>query len=100
LMARAGELLGRDRELAELESALADARAGRGQLCLLAGEPGIGKTSLADALAESAAKAGADVRWGRAWEGGGAPALWPWVQVLRGLCRDREPDLLRADLGA
>ena len=29
--------------------------------------------------------------WGRCWEHGGAPAYWPWVQVLRGLTRSVEP---------
>lgn len=28
---------------------------------------------------------GSRVLWGRCWEGGGAPALWPWIQILRAL---------------
>ena len=27
------------------------------------------------------------------------PAFWPWVEVLRGLTRNREPDELRRQLG-
>jgi predicted ATPase len=42
--------VGRERELEELSSGLADARAGRGRLFLLVGEAGIGKTRLADEL--------------------------------------------------
>jgi hypothetical protein len=80
--------VGRRRELSELESGLEDARAGRGGLFLLTGEAGIGKTRLADELAERARAAGFSVRWGRCWEVGGAPAYWPWIQVLRGLVRD------------
>jgi AAA ATPase domain len=95
-----GGLLGRERERAELEVALAEARSGHGQFCLLAGEAGIGKSSLAGAIAAHAEDEGMAVRWGAAWEGGGAPAFWPWVQVLRGLCRDRDADRLRAQLGA
>lgn len=52
---------------------------------LLVGEPGIGKTRLAAAFAEEAADGGALVTWGRAWEAGGAPAYWPWIEALRPL---------------
>jgi tetratricopeptide (TPR) repeat protein len=80
--------VGRERELSELESGLDEARTGRGGLFLLTGEAGIGKTRLADELAERARAKGCTVRWGRCWEVGGAPAYWPWIQVLRGLLRD------------
>ena len=79
--------VGRLNELSELEAGLDDARAGRGGLFLLTGEAGIGKTRLADELARRAAAAGFGVRWGRCWEVGGAPAYWPWIQILRGLLR-------------
>ncbi len=39
--------IGRKPELAVLTAALDDALAGRGQMVMLAGEPGIGKTRLA-----------------------------------------------------
>ncbi|MEA2246327.1 MAG: hypothetical protein QOH46_856, partial [Solirubrobacteraceae bacterium] len=78
-MAGSGELplLGRGRELGELMAALEEARAGRGGVVLLGGEPGIGKTRLARALGERAREAGAQVAWARGWDGGGAPAFWP-----------------------
>ena len=41
-----GVFVGRQRELAELVAGVADAFAGRGRLCLLEGEPGIGKSRL------------------------------------------------------
>jgi tetratricopeptide (TPR) repeat protein len=50
---------------------------------LLAGQPGIGKTRLAAEIGHDAARRGAAVLWGRCWEGGGAPAYWPWVQIVR-----------------
>ena len=50
---------------------------------MLAGEPGIGKTRLAEETARYAAANGTRVFWGRCWEGGGAPAFWPWIQVIR-----------------
>ncbi len=76
-------LIGRDRELAELHAALRSAENGQGALALLVGEPGIGKTRLANDFATQAATRGAQVTWGRAWEAGGAPAYWPWIEALR-----------------
>ena len=57
--------VGRERELGELSTALIDARDGRCRLFLLVGEPGIGKTCLADGLAQRAVAAGARVLWRR-----------------------------------
>jgi DNA-binding SARP family transcriptional activator len=91
--------VGRDRELGELVACLDDAFAGRGRLALIAGEPGIGKSRLADALMEEARTRGAGVVVGRSWEAGGAPAYWPWIQVLRGCMRDPDSDAVRAQLG-
>ena len=78
-------LVGRQRELAELLGALDAVTRGHGTLWLLEGEPGIGKTHLAAALSEHARAAGFTVLWGRCWEDGGAPAFWPWTQILRDL---------------
>jgi tetratricopeptide (TPR) repeat protein len=92
--------VGREGELATLRAALAAASAGNGRVVILAGEPGIGKTRLADELAAHAAAEGATVRWGRCWEGAGAPAFWPWIQILRSQFAETEPAELRAQLGA
>jgi tetratricopeptide (TPR) repeat protein len=75
--------VGRERERGELRAALDDADNGRGCLFLISGEPGIGKTRLADELAAEAGSRGMRVAWGRCWEGGGAPAYWPWVEIVR-----------------
>jgi tetratricopeptide (TPR) repeat protein len=90
------DLVGRGSELAALESAWQSALAGRARLVLLTGEPGIGKTRLALELAERTAAAGALVLWGRAWEVGGAPELWPWIQILRALVASPEGATLLA----
>ena len=87
-----GVFVGRTSELGILRAGLDRAFCGRGGLFLISGEPGIGKTGLADALAVEAASRGARIAWGRCWEGGGAPIYWPWIQVARSLlaAQDRE----------
>jgi tetratricopeptide (TPR) repeat protein len=91
--------VGREPELQTLRSALGEALGGHGRLVLLAGEPGIGKSRLADEFAAEARNEGATVLWGRCWEAGGAPAYWPWVQALRALVDALPPDELRSGLG-
>ena len=92
--------IGRDAELAELSAGVEDALRGRGRLYLITGEPGIGKTALAEHLAARARDRGMRVLWGHCWEGAGAPAYWPWVQALRPLIDEhtdppsrRKPDV-------
>ena len=75
--------VGRDREFAVLAECLSSALAGRSRLVLCRGEPGIGKTRLAEELSTAADTAGARVVWGRAPEAAGAPPYWPWWQILR-----------------
>ena len=96
----AAAFVGRKAELGDLVAALDEALGGRGRLVLLAGDPGIGKSRLADELIRLARQRGADILVGRCWEAGGAPAYWPWVQSLRGYIRDLDPALLRVELGA
>ncbi|MEA2222811.1 MAG: eukaryotic-like serine/threonine-protein kinase, partial [Solirubrobacteraceae bacterium] len=96
---RSPSLVGRERELAQLDTALERTLDGRGGLILLTGEPGIGKTSLAREFVEHAGARGAAWAWGSCWDGGGAPAYWPWVQVGRVLGRRADADVLRGALG-
>ena len=88
--------VGRGPELAALVAGLEDAFAGRGRLFLISGEPGIGKSLLAEELADVARDRGAAVLVGRCWEAGGAPPFWPWVQVLRKLAAETAGDALVA----
>jgi DNA-binding SARP family transcriptional activator len=91
--------VGRKLELEQLRAGLDEAFAGRGGLFLLAGEPGIGKSRLADELVAHARARRAHVLIGRCWEAGGAPAYWPWLQALRTYVRDVDVELLRSQLG-
>lgn len=88
--AASGALVGRACELELLEGRLDAARAGSGRLVLCAGEPGIGKTRLAQELAGRALARGTAVAWARCAEATGAPAFWPWRQVLRSIGADVE----------
>jgi DNA-binding SARP family transcriptional activator/tetratricopeptide (TPR) repeat protein len=92
--------VGYDRQLEALSSALERALAGRGGVALIAGEPGMGKSRLADELGSVARARGMRVLWGRCWEAGGAPAYWPWIQALRTYVRDCAVERLRAQLGS
>ncbi|GAB3441724.1 hypothetical protein GCM10027517_18070 [Phycicoccus ginsengisoli] len=81
-------LVGRSEQLAELVAALDRADSGTPTLAALVGEPGIGKSRLAAELAAVAVERGVTVLLGRCSQDDGAPPLWPWQQVLRGLGRD------------
>ncbi len=98
--APAGWFVGRARELEALMGGIDDAFAGRGRLFLLCGEPGIGKSRLAEELARRARARGATVLVGRCWEAGDAPAYWPWIQALRSYVRACDGDVLAEQAGA
>jgi DNA-binding SARP family transcriptional activator len=78
-------LVGRETELDQLTGALDEATTSGARFALVEGEPGIGKTSLVEAVAAVAAERGAVVVWGRCHEGDAAPTLWPWIAALRSL---------------
>jgi predicted ATPase len=92
------EFVGRKQELALLTAALEATLAQQGQMVMLAGEPGIGKTRTAQKLARLAEEAGAQVVWGWCYEGEGAPPYWPWVDLLRTYIQRTEQALLRKQL--
>jgi DNA-binding SARP family transcriptional activator/DNA-binding CsgD family transcriptional regulator len=81
----AASLVGRDPELTRLRGRLGHAAAGQGGAVVLVGEPGAGKTTLAEAAADFAAAAGVTIAWGRCLDAASTPAYWPWSQVLRAL---------------
>ena len=83
-------LLGRESQLAVVAARLADLDASQGAMLLLTGEPGIGKTRLAEEVVALARERGYRSAWATAWQGEGAPPLWPWVQILRQLAGTEE----------
>jgi predicted ATPase len=73
----------RSDELRLLRYSADDALASRRRIALISGEPGIGKTRLAEETADCAAARGFRVIWGRCWDSGGEPPFWPWIQLVR-----------------
>jgi len=83
-------LVGREPEIAVIDAAVSTLRSGRGQVMLLTGEAGIGKSALARYAASVASSKHISVYWGFAWEAGGAPAYWPWTQLLRSMAKEQD----------
>jgi tetratricopeptide (TPR) repeat protein len=94
------ELVGRDREIADLLYGVEKALAGQGQVYLIAGEPGIGKTRLAKELASRVLGLEVAVLWGRSWDAGGAQLFWPWRQIIRECLSNELAREVVAKLGA
>ncbi len=84
-------LVGRTREQAVLRAELAAAIGGRGQLVLVGGEAGIGKTSLARDLSIEAHVLGCRVLAGSCYDLTNTPPYGPWLDLFEG-CR-RNPGL-------
>ncbi|CAN5509194.1 hypothetical protein BH20ACT2_BH20ACT2_07720 [soil metagenome] len=82
-----------------IDSLLGAARRGAGQLVVVTGEAGIGKTRFCAAVGDRAALAGFAMVVGRGWLDRGAPAMWPWQPVLSQLCGEEAAALLDGDPG-
>jgi DNA-binding CsgD family transcriptional regulator len=78
-------LVGRVAERAMLAGCLRSALDGQRQLVLVAGEPGAGKTRLAEEAIDQACELGLTYAVGRASDDEGSPPYWPFLQVFRGL---------------
>ena len=83
-----GRLVGRERPLGELRDSLGRALRGQRQIVFITGEPGIGKTTLADEFQRQVTELpGLRIARGQCVEGyGGKEAYYPMLQALRELC--------------
>jgi DNA-binding SARP family transcriptional activator len=90
--------VGREVELEAIGEAWRKARGGARRVTLIAGEPGIGKTSLVGELARRADGDGAIVLYGRCDEDVGF-AFQPFVEALRAYVSVCPPALLREQAG-
>jgi hypothetical protein len=83
----AHELVGRERLLSAVADLVDRTIAGERTAALVAGEAGIGKSSLLRAAAARATAGGARAVWGTCLDVDGAPAYWPWTHALEALLR-------------
>jgi tetratricopeptide (TPR) repeat protein len=93
------QYVGRDEELADLRKALEAADGGRGGIVLLGGEPGVGKTRLAEEIASLARRRGMLAFTGRCSDIEGAPPYLPFVEIFEAVAAFVPADALRAALG-
>jgi tetratricopeptide (TPR) repeat protein/transcriptional regulator with XRE-family HTH domain len=89
----AGPLVGREPELRRLLATLEVVATGKGRLLLLAGEPGVGKTRLAQELMVRTQERGFRALTGRCDEQYASLPFFPFVEVLTGSWRLASPAL-------
>ncbi|MCA1844876.1 MAG: AAA family ATPase, partial [Actinobacteria bacterium] len=91
--------VGREPQFRQLQERWRECTAGRGGLVLVAGEPGIGKTRLAEELGEGVEREGGQVLWGHCFEGDWMPPYAAFAEALESLALHAHADELREDLG-
>ncbi len=91
--------VGREAERAELRRLLDQVAKGQGSLVMIGGEPGVGKTRLAEEMALEARQRGLLTLTGHCYEMEGAPPYIPFVEVVEASARVVPPEALRTALG-
>lgn len=98
-----GRMVGREHETREVRSLWGKALSGEGQMLLISGEPGIGKTRLVRELVTQAEVSGGQALVGVSYAEGGVPYS-PFRQIIREVLRDGHdiesdlPEFVLADL--
>jgi len=94
-------IVGRLRELEGLNAALERARLGSGEIVLIGGEAGVGKSHLLAELFVAAQASGSGIAVGRCFADGGQRAFAPWQQAFEEAApwgaRESQPSLGAAD---
>lgn len=94
------EFVGRQREPDLLRAVVERAQGGQGQLVMIGGEPGVGKTRLATELAEYASQRGFFCNIGHCYEREEPCPYLPFVEMLEdALARAPSPEVFRQMLG-
>lgn len=91
-----GPLVARDAELLQVLNAVAAVQGGSGRMVLLAGEPGIGKTRLAQEVSHALRGLGFIVGSGRCYEPEQTVAYFPFLEALATAYASAPPDLRAA----
>ncbi|MEX2553434.1 MAG: ATP-binding protein, partial [Actinomycetota bacterium] len=94
------QLVGRERELESLSRYWDEAFAGKPRFVLCRGDPGVGKTKLAEALSAQITGRGGVCVWGRGAEAEGAPPYWPWRRTLVNLAAQVDYERVLQESGA
>ena len=89
----------REEERAQLRRCLGQVAKGQGTLVMIGGEPGVGKTRLAEELMTEARQRGMMALLGHCYEMEGAPPYIPFVEILEAAARTISPEALREALG-
>ena len=95
-----GHFVGRKIELDRLHRAIDAALGGHGSLLMVAGEPGIGKTHLAEQAATYAGHRGMQMLFGHCHESEARISYLPFVEALRAYVADSSEERLRDELGS
>ena len=91
--------VGRQRELSILQGKLEEAAAGYGNLVVLVGEAGVGKTRLAREYALRCHQSGLLVLSGVCFEGEWQPPFGPWIEAMGRYARSVQPQRLQREPG-
>jgi class 3 adenylate cyclase len=94
-----GRFIGRADEMAALRAAIDASLGGQASLVMIAGEPGIGKTRLAEEAGVYARLRGAQVLVGHSYEGEAATPYSTFVEAIRDCVASRPDHALKAELG-
>lgn len=91
--------VGRERERKQLCGLLNGLPSGRGALALIAGEPGVGKTRLAEEVALDAKRRGYRTLTGRCYDTDAPAPYLPFVELLEAAAKDVDRETFRMALG-
>lgn len=92
-------LIGREEEIGTLEDALLEANRGRGQVVLIAGDAGMGKTRLASEIERRARTLGMEVVVGGCSEAEMALPYLPFIEAVGNFLATRDLNQIRSELG-
>jgi len=82
--------VGRSSEIERLLAHLARAKNGQGGVLMVVGEPGIGKTRTLEEFAATAREQGANVLWGRCFEGEWTQPFAPFAEAVNNYAKEAD----------